>query len=102
MSYSLSARDGKRREAALLLDGVELVAAAGEHLVRIGLVADVPDEAVARRVEDVVQRDGELDRAEARRRNGRRASRRCWIRYSRSSSQMSPSSVFRLRAQIGG
>ena len=53
------------REAAALLDGVELVAPAGEHLVRIGLVADVPDEPVVRRVEDVVQRDGELDRAEA-------------------------------------
>ena len=65
VSYSLSARVGKRREAALLLDGVQLVAAAGEHLVRIGLVADVPHEAVARRVEHVVQRDGELDGAEA-------------------------------------
>ena len=48
------------------------VAPAGQDLVRIGLVADVPDEAVVRRVEDVVQRDRQLDRAEARRRNGRR------------------------------
>ena len=66
VSYSLSARDGKWREAAVLLDGVEPVAPAGEHLVRIGLVADVPHQPVARRVEDVVQRDGELDRAEPR------------------------------------
>ncbi len=28
-------------------------------------MADVPDEAVARRVEGVVERDGQLDRAEA-------------------------------------
>jgi hypothetical protein len=33
--------------------------------VRIGLVADVPDEPVVRRVEDVVQRDGQFDDAEA-------------------------------------
>src|SRR5881296_667200 len=37
-------------------------AAAGENLVRIGLVSHVPDDAVVRRVEDVVQRDGQLDR----------------------------------------
>ena len=43
------------------------LAAAGEDLVRIGLVADVPDDAVVRRVEDVVQRDRQLDRAEVRR-----------------------------------
>ena len=42
-------------------------APAGEDLVRIGLVADVPDDAVVRRVEDVVQRDRQLDRAEVRR-----------------------------------
>ena len=62
--FALGARR-KRREAATLLDGVELIATAGEHLVRIGLVADVPDQAVARRIEHVVQRDGEFDRAEA-------------------------------------
>ena len=52
-------------DAALLADRGEAVAAAGEQLVDVGLVADVPDELVARRVEDVVQGDGELDRAEA-------------------------------------
>ena len=56
----------ERREPAALLDGVELVAPAGEHLVRIGLVADVPHQPVARRFENVVQGDGELDRAEPR------------------------------------
>jgi hypothetical protein len=39
----------------------------GEDLVRVGLVADVPDDAVFRGLEDVVQRDGELHRAEVRR-----------------------------------
>ena len=61
------------------------LAAAGEDLVRVGLVADVPDDAVVGRVEDVVQRDRQLDRAEVRRqvaagprpiRSGRRATRR--------------------------
>ena len=36
--------------------------AAGENLVRIGLVSHVPDDAVMRRIEDVMQRDGQLDR----------------------------------------
>jgi hypothetical protein len=39
-------------------------APAGEHLVRVGLVADVPDQPVLRRVEDVVQGDGQFHRAE--------------------------------------
>src|SRR5690606_13870716 len=56
----------KRREAAVLLDGVQPVASAGEHLVRIRLMADVPHEAVVRRVEDVMERNRQLYRAEAR------------------------------------
>ena len=40
------------------------VAAAGEDLVRVGLVADVPEDLVARRVQQRVQRDGELAGAE--------------------------------------
>src|SRR6266851_3641791 len=39
-------------------------AAAGKNLVRVGLVADVPHEAIVRRVVDVMQRDGQLDGAE--------------------------------------
>ena len=61
----------ERREAVLLLDRRDAVAAAGQDLVRIALMADVPDEAVARRIEEPVQRDRELDDAEARRRSGR-------------------------------
>ena len=53
-------------EAAGLADGVEAVAASGEQLVDVGLVADVEDEVVGRRVEDGVERDGQLDHAEVR------------------------------------
>ena len=42
----------------------ELVAAAGEDLVRVGLVADVPEHLVARRVEQRVDRHGDLAGAE--------------------------------------
>ena len=56
---------GEAGQPAALADGADAVAAAGEDLVRIGLVADVPDQLVARGVEDVVQRDGQLDHAEA-------------------------------------
>ncbi len=55
----------ERREAAALLDAREPPAAAGQHLVRVRLVAHVPDQPVIGRVEDVVKRDRELDRAEA-------------------------------------
>ncbi len=43
----------------------DAVAAAGQDLVRIGLVADVPDQAIARGVEHVVQRRRQFDDAEA-------------------------------------
>jgi len=45
---------------------VKLVAPAGQHLVRISLVTDVPEDLVARGVEQRVQRDGELAGAEIR------------------------------------
>ena len=51
-------------DPVVLADGVERVAAAGDELVRIALVAGVEDDLVARRVEDVVQRERELDDAE--------------------------------------
>ena len=54
----------ERREAAVLADRLEPVAAAGQDLVRVGLVADVPEDLVARRVEQAVQRDRELAGAE--------------------------------------
>jgi hypothetical protein len=42
----------ERRETPVLADGVEAVAASREDLVRIGLVAHVPEDLVARRVEE--------------------------------------------------
>ena len=53
-------------EAVGLADGVETVAAAGEQLVDVGLVADVEDEAVGRRVENGMERDGQFHHAEVR------------------------------------
>ena len=47
-------------QPARLADGLEAAVAPGEHLVDIRLVAHVEDEAVARRVEDVVQRQRQL------------------------------------------
>ena len=55
---------GEAGQPAAHAQRADAVAPAGEDLVRIGLVADVPDEPVARRVEHVVQRDGQLDHAE--------------------------------------
>jgi len=56
----------ERREALVLADRRELVAPSREDLVRVGLVADVPEDLVARGVEQRVQRHGELARAEVR------------------------------------
>ena len=59
------AATGKPGETAVLADGVEALGAAGDDLVGVGLVADVPDDLVARAFEDAVQRDRELNGAEA-------------------------------------
>ncbi len=53
-------------EAIRLADGVEAVAPAGQQLMHIGLVADVEDKAIGRRIENGVQRDGQLDHAQIR------------------------------------
>ena len=55
---------GEAGQAAALPQGANAVASSGEDLVRVGLVADVPDQFVGRRVEDVVERDRQLDHAE--------------------------------------
>ncbi len=54
----------ERREPAVLLDRMQPFAPSGEHLVRIGLMPDVPDQEVPRGLIHVVQRNGELDRSE--------------------------------------
>ena len=55
---------GEAGQAIAHPQGADAVAAAGENLVRIGLMADVPDDPVPRGVEHVVQGDRELDHAE--------------------------------------
>ena len=55
---------GEAGQSAALAQGADAVAAAGEDLVRIGLMADVPDQPVARRVEHVVQGHRQLHDAE--------------------------------------
>ena len=56
---------GETGKPAALANRADAVAAAGQDLVRIRLVADIPDQPVVRRVEDVMQRHGQLDDAEA-------------------------------------
>ena len=52
---------GEAGQPAFLAQRADAVAATGQDLVRIGLVADIPDQPVVGRVEDVVQGDGQLD-----------------------------------------
>ena len=54
----------ERRQALVAPDRLQLIAATGQDLVRIGLVAHVPEDLVARRVQQRVQRDGDLARPE--------------------------------------
>ena len=57
---------GEAGQAAALAQGADAVAPAGQDRVRIGRVADVPDEDVAGRLEDMMQGDGQLDHAQPR------------------------------------
>ena len=52
-------------DAPELAEGVEGLASAGEYLVTISLMPDVPDDAVVGCVEDVMQGHGQLHGAEA-------------------------------------
>ena len=53
-------------QAVLLPQRIEVAGAAGEHFVHVGLVSGVEDDRVRRRVEDAVQRHGQLHDAEVR------------------------------------
>ncbi len=53
-------------QAAFLTNGTDFVPATGQNFMRVGLMADVPDQAIERRVIHVVQRHGQFHRAEAR------------------------------------
>lgn len=55
---------GEAGQAAAGAQGADAVAPAGQDLVRVGLVADVPDQAVARGVEHIVQCGSQFDHAE--------------------------------------
>jgi hypothetical protein len=55
---------GEAADAVDLTERSEAVEPAGQQLVGVGLVAGVPDDPVARRVEDPVQGDRQLDDAE--------------------------------------
>ncbi|BDL41724.1 hypothetical protein MSPGM_43140 [Methylorubrum sp. GM97] len=57
---------GEAGEATALAQRADAVAAAGQDLVRVALVSDVPDDAVVGGVEDVVERHREFDHAQAR------------------------------------
>jgi hypothetical protein len=65
-------RCGEAADAALLAQPIEQRRAAGEHLVRVTLMADVEEQAIGAfgiraEVVDVVQREGQFDDAEVRR-----------------------------------
>src|SRR3984957_9127124 len=61
--FALSAF-GEAGEPAALTQGADAIAAAGQDLVRIGLVADVPHQPIVRCVKYVVERHRELDHAQ--------------------------------------
>jgi hypothetical protein len=56
---------GEAGEAVALAERADAAAAPGQDLVRIGLVANVPHDAVMGRVEDIMQRERQLHDAEA-------------------------------------
>jgi len=51
--------------AGMAYEAMNNAAAAGDDLVRIGLMADIPDQFVVRRVEHIMDRDRQLDDAQA-------------------------------------
>ena len=57
---------GETRQSPRLAQRADTVAASGQDLVRIGLVADVPDDPVLGGIEHVVERDRQLDHAQPR------------------------------------
>ena len=56
---------GETAQASALPQRSDPLAPTSQDLVRISLVADVPDDAIGRRVENVMQRDGQFDHAKA-------------------------------------
>ncbi len=56
---------GETGQSAAGAQRANAIAASGQDLVRIGLVTDVPDQAIARGVENIMQGRGQFDDAEA-------------------------------------
>ena len=56
---------GEPAQASALPQSSDPFAPAGQDLVRVGLMADIPNDAVGRRIENIVQRDRQFDDAEA-------------------------------------
>jgi hypothetical protein len=56
----------KPDKAAILAQARHRLAASGQDLVGIGLMADIPDQLVARGVENGMECDGQLDHAQCR------------------------------------
>ena len=52
-------------QAPFLANGANFIATSGQNFVRIGLVAYIPDQLIERRVIDVMQRHGQLNRAKS-------------------------------------
>ena len=57
---------GKARKSARRAQGVEAVFPPGENLMHVTLMSDVEENMILRRIEDAVDRDGQLDDAEIR------------------------------------
>ena len=57
---------GEARKPTALTQGADAVTTTCQNLVRIGLVAHVPDDLVVRCVEDVMQGDGKFDHTKTR------------------------------------
>ena len=53
------------RQPAVFPDGMQPVAAPGEDLVPVGLVAHIPHQPVVRCIENIMQSNRQLDRAQA-------------------------------------
>src|SRR4029077_14709363 len=56
----------KTIQALVLTHGRDAIEATGKHFVHVALVAHVKDKTVARRFENAVQRDGQLNHTEVR------------------------------------
>ena len=56
---------GEAGQAAALTYCANAIAPTGQNLVRVTLMSHIPDDAVVRRVEKIVQRDGQLDHTQS-------------------------------------